>query len=272
MLRFKIFYTSRTNHPRLCSARCTLSQAQPSNLWDETSLGSGGWVKMFSLTSWSRIHQRHVWLCFFCLMLRLENLFQRLCIPQKHQQIFTAALRMLVLPAHQLLIQHGVSNAALMHAGLPVEQCDLAWANGESSTCQVSIYWKKYIKTIETKIVLIQTTVFGNKMTESCHKGIVVIQNHQFLECRGQSERSPDVESRCLARGRNSVAGIKSAWCPILKSVLMLDSEEGGVELTKISMRSYFMFLLHLYNGAVDFWTIKVKNVQSEGDADRLGQ
>ena len=52
----------------------------------------------------------------------------------------------------------------------------------------------------------------------------------------------------------------------------MLDSEEGGVELTKISMRSYFMFLLHLYNGAVDFWTIKVKNVQSEGDADRLGQ
>ena len=96
---------------------------------------------------------------FFCLMLRLENLFQRLCIPQKHQQIFTAALRMLVLPAHQLLIQHGVSNAALMHAGLPVEQRDLAWANGESSRCQVSIYWKKYIKTIETKIVLIQRVV-----------------------------------------------------------------------------------------------------------------
>lgn len=50
----------------------------------------------------------------------------------------------------------------------------------------------------------------------------------------------------------------------------MLDSEEGGVERTKISMTSYFFFLFApvLYNETVDFWAIKV----SEGDAARLGK
>ena len=40
------------------------------------------------------------------------------------------------------------------------------------------------------------------------------------------------------------------------RSVLMLDSEEGGVERTKISMRSYFFFCLHLYY-TMKLWTFE---------------
>ena len=36
----------------------------------------------------------------------------------------------------------------------------------------------------------------------------------------------------------------------------MLDSEEGGVERTKISMRSYFFFCLHLYY-TMKLWTFE---------------
>ena len=40
------------------------------------------------------------------------------------------------------------------------------------------------------------------------------------------------------------------------RSVLMLDSEEGGVERTKISMRSYFIFCLHLHY-TMKLWTFE---------------
>ena len=86
--------------------------------------------------------------CFaWCLVWRtfLSFVFHNISRPQ-------LALRMLVLPAHQLLI-HGVSNAALMlSTGLPVEQRNLVSAKGEGSRCQGFIYAKNNSKALKPKL------------------------------------------------------------------------------------------------------------------------